>query len=314
MNQKKMIPVELQGKTFLDPTYDPAFRELFSEKETLKHFLNGILHLEGPNEIKDLEYRVPDVSFGLPDPKMVRFDVFAKCQSGELVNIEMQRARHSFFKDRAILYSAMLAIQAKKDLEQQKAKDGEDIINNSRYQMPRVISVWICNFRLEGDSTEYHDEWNLYSKSSIEEGRILPVTDVLKYIFLELPNFKKAVSELETTEDRWLYALKNMGEEGEYPETLGDSAVRKAYERLRIMQTPAAMLERQVENMVTEAEIEERIWENTQKGLEQGLEQGRAKGAQDAKREMVKAMLAEGIPAATIARISGLPEAEILAL
>jgi predicted transposase/invertase (TIGR01784 family) len=238
----------------------------------------------------------------------------------------MQRARHSFFKDRAILYSAMLAIQAKKDLEQQKANDGEDIINNSRYQMPRVISVWICNFRLEGGSTEYHDEWNLYSKSSIEKGRILPVTDVLKYIFLELPNFKKAVSELETTEDRWLYALKNMGEEGEYPETLGDSAVRKAYERLRIMQTPAAMLERQVENMVTEAEIEERIWENTQKGLEQGrklglqlgleqgLEQGIEKGALNAKREMAKAMLADGVPVARIEIYSGLSEAEILAL
>jgi len=66
------------------------------------------------------------------------------------------------------------------------------------------------------------------------------------------------------------------------------------------------MLERQVENMVTEAEIEERIWENTQKGLEQG--------ALKAKREMAKAMLAEGLPTATIARISGLSETEILAL
>ena len=46
MKKQRNIPIELEGKTFLDPKYDPAFQELFSEKDTLKHFLNGILHLE----------------------------------------------------------------------------------------------------------------------------------------------------------------------------------------------------------------------------------------------------------------------------
>ncbi len=310
MNLNRKIPFELQGKTFLDPTYDPAFRELFSEKDTLKHFLNGILHLEGKDEIEDLKYRTPDISFGLPEPKMVRFDVLAKCKSGEFVNVEMQRARHAFFKDRAVLYSAMLAIQAKKDLERQKRDEVEDPLKKSRYQMPKVISVWICNFKLECDSSGFHDEWSLYSKRTIEKGVLLPVTDVLNYIFIELPNFHKTMSELKTTEDRWLYALKNMGDEVECPENLSDSVLRRAYERLRIVESSVNILDRQVENMVTEAEIEERLWENAQKGLKQGIEQGEL----HAKCEMAKALLAKGISVSIIAETSGLTEAEILAL
>jgi hypothetical protein len=32
----------------------------------------------------------------------------------------------------------------------------------------------------------------------------------LRYIFVELPKFKKSVDELETNEDGWLYSLRNM--------------------------------------------------------------------------------------------------------
>ena len=41
---------------------------------------------------------------------------------------------------------------------------------------------------------------------------------------------------------------------------------------------------------------------------------GEARGAADARREMAKAMLAEGMPLETVARIAGLSEAEAQAL
>jgi len=71
------VPETLRGKTFLDPTYDSSFKELFSDKKILIHFLNGILHLEGETAITDIEYRDPAYGFGLPYSKMVRFDVRA---------------------------------------------------------------------------------------------------------------------------------------------------------------------------------------------------------------------------------------------
>ena len=50
------------------------------------------------------------------------------------------------------------------------------------------------------------------------------------------------------------------------------------------------------------------------RGERHGLRRGKAEGAADAKREMAKAMLAKGIPLATIAEVSGLSEEEIKAL
>jgi hypothetical protein len=65
----------------------------------------------------------------------------------------MQRSRHSDFEDRAILYSAMLTVSAKIDLDQ-------NVLNLSRnraigrYEIPKIISIWICKFdELKAKST-----------------------------------------------------------------------------------------------------------------------------------------------------------------
>ena len=50
------------------------------------------------------------------------------------------------------------------------------------------------------------------------------------------------------------------------------------------------------------------------RGERHGLRRGKAEGAADAKREMAKAMLADGDSIEKIARISGLSEKEIKAL
>ena len=34
-----------KGRPYLDPTYDPAFKEFFDDETTLKEFLNHLLHL-----------------------------------------------------------------------------------------------------------------------------------------------------------------------------------------------------------------------------------------------------------------------------
>ena len=43
----KKAEAKLRKRTFFDPTYDIVFKKLFEKTETLVHFLNAILHLEG---------------------------------------------------------------------------------------------------------------------------------------------------------------------------------------------------------------------------------------------------------------------------
>lgn len=156
----------------------------------------------------------------------------------------------------------------------------------------------------------------------MESGKLLPITDVLKYIVVELPKFIKRPEELLTDEDRWLYALKNIGAASELPDK-SDSVIRNALERLRIRNNDKDILARQVQSMVTDAEIKCRLAagyldgeakgreDGMKKGLEKGLKQGLEKGLEQARVQSVKAMLAKNLPLALISEISGLSEAEI---
>ena len=60
--------------------------------------------------------------------------------------------------------------------------------------------------------------------------------------------------------------------------------------------------------------IEEGREQGLEQGREEGLEQGRKEGREVEKRLLARNMLAEGLEPATVAKISGLTEGEILAL
>ncbi len=90
--RNKPIPEAFKGKVYLDPTYDPAFKELFDNEDALKDFLNGVLELDGIEMIKELRFRFEKpIEFRVPQRKKVIFDIFATTGSGRFLNIEMQR-------------------------------------------------------------------------------------------------------------------------------------------------------------------------------------------------------------------------------
>ncbi len=277
----------------------------------LIHFLNGILHLEGETAITDIEYRDPAYGFGLLYSKMVRFDVRAFTKDEKTFDIEKQRSRHSDFEDRAVLYSAMLTVSTKMDLDR-------NILNISRnraigrYEIPKVISIWICKFE-RPESVNYREEWGLYRKSDIGNSSALPVNDKINYIFIELPKFKKTFKELKTAEECWLYLLKNMPEEQIKPE-FKDTIFEEAYEKLRIRTESSNLITKVVTDMITEAEIECRLDDSYKEGVEKGIEQGIEQGALNAKREMAKSLKEQGFQIGAIEKASGLSEEEIKSL
>ena len=76
--RKNPVPEAFKGQVYLDPTYDPAFKELFASEDALKDFLDGVLCLEGEDKIKTLRFRFEEpVEFHVPERKKVVFDIFA---------------------------------------------------------------------------------------------------------------------------------------------------------------------------------------------------------------------------------------------
>lgn len=251
------IPEVFEGKTYLDPKFEPAFFELFDDKPTLTDFLNAILHLDEGGKIDHLEFRFEnELKFRIPEPRSATFDIFAHTEDNRFLDIEMQRARHPFFIDRVFLYSAFLTLKGKQLYKKSSAFKKLDSLEQQkrRYELPEIISIWICDFHPREGVTKYRDEWGIYSKNDLENGNVLPVTTKIKYILVDLPNFVKHCNKIDSKEQKWLYLLANAGSEKQIPQ-MGDDLLQRAIERITINLASEDLLNRQEKSMIAYDEI-----------------------------------------------------------
>ena len=317
--KKRKIPEIFRNKTYLDPTYDPAFKAFFAGEETLKGFLNDLLRLEGDERITSLTFKCEEENrFRVPETTNTVFDIFATTGTGRFFDIEMQRAKHDFFIDRTLFYNAFLAIKAKRDMGKSPEFLGLDKREQAarRYELPEIVSIWICNFDLKETEGRCIDHWSLYSEEAVVAGNARPVSRKNRYIMVNLPRFAKAPGEIVRPEERWLYLLKNAGLSQELPD-FGNGAFESALERIRVASADDELLNSQEAKMVTQEEIDCRLASAELRGEARGEARAEARAearVNNARREMAKAMLADGIPAERIAAYSGLTEDEIKAL
>ncbi|MCQ2109037.1 MAG: PD-(D/E)XK nuclease family transposase [Fibrobacter sp.] len=349
-SKARQIPVEFQGQVYLDPKYDPAFKELFDSEDALKDFLDAVLKLEGDDKIKTISFSFDKtISFRTPQRKKVILDIFATTGSGRFLDIEMQKAEHDYFKDRAVLYKAFLIIKGKQEMDRSPEfkKFPKMERESRRYELPESVAIWLCDFDLPDhaengtsdpeESAPYMDEWNLYSSNSITAGKPVSIFPKNKYIVISLPNFKKTAKDVQGSLDAWLYLLNHASDGTELP-NFGISAVEEALGRIRVDNADEELLTAQVKDMVTKEEnatilasaILKGVAEGRAKGLEEGrakgleegrtkgLEEGRAKGLEEgrtkASKELAKGFRDDGFPIEAIAKRTGLTPEEIKAL
>ena len=311
-NKPRVIPEIFRGKTYLDPTYDPAFKAFFAGEETLKGFLNDLLHLEGNERIATLTFKCEEENrFRTPEPAKTVFDIFATTGTGRFFDIEMQRAEHDFFIDRVFFYNSFLSIKAKQDMEKSPEFQalGERERTARRYEIPETVSIWICNFDLKETEGRCIDYWSTHSEEAARCGNAKPISRKNRYIMVNLPRFSKTLEEIEGPEERWLYLLKNAGQGSQLPD-FGNDAFESALERIRVDLADDGLLNSQEAKMVTQEEIDCRLASAELRGEARG-----AKAAAAAKaREMAKGLREDGVPMDIIVRHSGLSEDEIKAL
>lgn len=301
-----------KGTTYLDPTYDPAFKEFFGEEETLKNFLNGLLHLEGKDRIQKLSFKFEEeIRFRTPYPKNLTFDIFASSENGRFFDIEMQKADHAFFIDRAILYNAFLAIRAKQEMEHSPEflSLSKDEQRKQRYRLPETVSIWICNFDLPETDGRAIDRWFLYSEGSIGKGTSDPVSTRNSYIIINLPRFTKTAEKISRPEEVWLYLLKHAGISENLPD-FGNEIFEAALERIKVDFAKDEFLNTQEKAMIAQEEIECRIAEGRIDARKKGLAEGREK----ALIEIAVGLRNDGVPMQIIERRTGLTKEQIAAL
>lgn len=296
---------------FINPKTDFAFKKIFGSEQSkgiLISFLNGILYA-GDSIIQDLiildPYQAPKI-LGI---KSSYLDVKARLSNGNWVIIEMQVLNVEGFEKR-VLYNATKTYSA-----QLRKGDEYGVLSP-------VIALTITDFKMFDDIDRPISRFVLKEKESPVE---YPISD-LELVFIELPKFKTALSDLETLADKWIYFLQNARDLTVVPETMGAiEEIQQAFDianEAGLSLAELDLVERQLmyiqdqRGAVTYASKkgkEEGREEGRKQGMEEGMEEGRKEGSQEMQRSIAQKSLST-LDDAAISQITGLPLEEVRAI
>ena len=223
------------------PQNDVIFKNLFSAKrneDLLVDFLESILQIkiEKIEAQKEVEPEVHNI-----EEKQGRLDIKATINDEIIVDVEMQNIDYKDTEKRAVFYAGCLI------RDSIKTKEAYKIIKD-------IAIIWILDYELDNENTEYFTETMTVDKKYCKYEIIRGV----KYYFIELPKFRRMVTEKpETNIENWLafvdYKRKELIEMAmnqnekirraneEYEYLTGDEAIKRRTElRERAMRDEAA--------------------------------------------------------------------------
>lgn len=186
--------------------------------------------------------------------------------------------------------------------------------------------VAILNFRF-AHLSDWPDDRYRSSYRLREDGCNEVMTDVLRFVFLELGRFNKCIWELETVFEKWMYLLRHMHEMTEIPKELDEPLFRRLFFLAEIDNFTAEEYDQYTKSLgnmgdyqnIINTAAEEAEIRGHMRGLEQGREQGRAEGREEgreegmnmAKKEDAKRLKELGVDVEIIAQATGLSVEEI---
>ncbi len=192
---------------------DFGFKKVFGEepnKDLLISFLNTLLPAQ--HQIDTLEFsRNEWLGVSSIDRKAI-FDLHCKTPDGTYFLVELQKAKHNFFKDRSLYYASF-------PIQEQGQKGDWD------YRLQAAYAIGILDFIFDkADKNEVIHTEQLKNQTN------QVFYDKLTFIYLTLPNFVKSLAELVTLQDKWLYVFRHLAEFDEAPAPLQEAVFTKLFQ------------------------------------------------------------------------------------
>ena len=292
-NKKISMSLSESQSRYVNFYTDFAFKKLFgteANKDLLLSFLNS--RFEGQEVFHDIQYLDSEHLGQSSSDRRAVFYVYCENEKGEKILIEMQNGDQEYFKDRSLYYSTFPI------REQAKKGKGWD------YELKRVYTICFLNFTFD-KSDEYSHEVKLVD---LMTGEVF--YDKLTYLYLEMPKYKKQLPQLNTLYEKWLYAIKHLGDLEERPAELKEAIFKRLFEQAEIAQyTPEERLdyEESLKNF--------RDWYSALKTAEKkGHAEGREEGLREGIIKTAQNMKKEGMSDSLIAKMTVLTEQEIAEL
>lgn len=276
----------VKGK-YVNPLTDFGFKKLFGtepNKVLLIDFLNQILPEH--HQIEDLSYSKNEQLGNQDLDRKAIFDLYCKGRNGERFIVEIQKAKQNFFKDRSIYYSSFPI--------QEQAKKGD-----WDYRLDPVYTVGILDFIFDDHKNE--NEFLHMVELKNQRGEVF--YDKLKFIYVELPKFRKTEEELETHFEKWLYVFRHLANLNTRPQALQEKVFEKLFEVAEIAKFTSEEKEAYEESLKYYRDLKNVVDTSREEGIEQGIEQGKIEVAIELKKNKV--------PIEIIMKSTGLSKEEI---
>ena len=266
---------------YADILMDRWFKRTFGwapAKRLLTLFLQELIP---ERTIVELSYGPQEFVNPVTEGKDIRVDVECTDVDGTRFVVEMQLATQSGFYNRAV-FNSTFAVQQ------------QIPIGSRSFDYPAVYFIGVMNFSVHKDSDQVLFRYSIQENTSHEL-----MTDRLQYIFLELPNCKKALTPEATVLDNFCYVLHNIGKMDERPDGLDGEIYDLLFNSAEITKFTATEHQKYLEDMTTKEDI--------QRMIAYAEDHGKA----EEKAEMVHRLLVLGVSKETVSKASGLPIEEL---
>jgi predicted transposase/invertase (TIGR01784 family) len=279
---------------YINPFTDFGFKKIFGEEASkilLIDFLNALLLQK--NKIVDLSFKNTELLGQTDTDRKVIYDIYCENEIGEKFIVELQKAKQNYFKERTIYYSTFPI--------REQAEKGE-----WNYNLKSVYCIGILDFTFDDyeESPEKNEVVHTI-KLKNQNGNIF--YEKLTYIYIEMPNFKKAENELTTRLDKWLFFIKNLEDFQNMPAIFSDEIFTKAFEKAELAKFGAVDLD----NYETSLKIYRDLKGVIDTAFDEGKIEGIIEGKLEKKVEIAKALKENGVSIHIIIKTTGLTEEEI---
>jgi predicted transposase/invertase (TIGR01784 family) len=258
-----MFYPRLSGDRYINPLTDFGFKRLFGtepNKNLLIDFLNVVLPPQ--HRVKDLTYRSTENLGNTPIDRKAVFDLYCESEKGEKFIVEMQKAKHNYFKDRSIYYASF-------PIQEQSQK------GSWNYKLEPIYTIGILDFIFDEDK---NDDSFLHVVE-LKDQNCKVFYEKLKFIYLELPKFKKTIDQLNDHFDKWLFLLKHLPDLEDPPLPLQENVFMQLFEVAQIASFSQAERE-SYENSL-------KYYRDMNGVIETAREEGMAQGIQEGKRSLL---------------------------
>ena len=277
------------NQKFYGLTNDFLFKAVFGQESNKKltiYLLNALLQLEGQNQIREIDILNPFNFNNYKEDKLSILDTKVKDASGNSYNIEMQvRNEEDFIKRFSYYLSKLYSSQLQK-----KALYGD---------LRPSIGIAILGYDLFPQSKRIDE---LFIFKNQENNIILDDIMIMHFIGLTKLSQDKPIKEM-TKFEKWVYLLYNSKKYA-----AKDSKIPSEIESEAGMSEVVDCVKKTNSDKEMRARMEDR--ENSQIYLSLIRGSGYKKGKTEAKKEIIKTMLSNGLPKEDILKYVGISEIE----